>query len=177
MDKLIESITKVIEAIFSSKLLWLIIVALAILGVIILSVVSDGDSADFWGMKELLGLLSVGSEAPGNGGTVLNKPLVGLVTLGAIALILAKVVLWIAQREELVEILTKIVQSILTAKTFWLIVMAVALFGLATLVANAISVETKAVEWSEKIPLAAMALILAKVVLWTVDRVIDQYFA
>ena len=152
---------------FSSKLLWLIIVAIAILGVAILFAVDEkpanpNEARDFWGMRALFD--SGFADAP-------LKSWVGLVALAAIALILAKVVIWIVQQEEWVQILTRIVQSILTAETFWLVIVALAFFGLVIGVAS-----TNGLQWFHFVAIGAMALILAKVAVWAVRRIVDQYF-
>jgi hypothetical protein len=85
MDKLIETLGKILESLLSSKTLWIIIVAVAILSFGLLAISGNEKLAAFFGINGLMGNPS-------------SREVVGLAALVSLGLILARVVIWVVGR-------------------------------------------------------------------------------
>lgn len=181
MEKLFESIGKIVKAIISSEFFWLIVAAVAAFSLAFMLVEKDPKAYIIGDADSLIKIKAV------------------YVFAIAVALLLVKVVTWLAQQEKLIEILGKIIQGVFSAQTFWLIVVALAIFGGVAAIPNIGIIPEDPfrvilpcpreqpdcenppcleLPWPEPkvIALGAVALLLAKVVVWVVRRVVDQYF-
>jgi hypothetical protein len=87
MDKIIEFLGKILEKLTSAKLLWTLIIAIAIFG---LTFVLASDS-----LMESLGLNCL---RDGDAGCPAGRTIIGAGALAAISLILASFILWIVTR-------------------------------------------------------------------------------
>jgi hypothetical protein len=94
MDKLFETLGKILEKLLSSKTLWIIILVVAILSVAILAMTRDpakvSELGKFFALEMFVPCEPAGWKCP--------RTWVGLAALVSIALILAKVVIWIIGR-------------------------------------------------------------------------------
>jgi hypothetical protein len=86
MEKLIEMIGKIVQALLSSKTLWLIIVAVAIFSIAILAI-SRTALASFFGIQMFA--------TCGEASTVCSRTVIGLAALVSLALILARILIWV----------------------------------------------------------------------------------
>lgn len=157
MEKLLKSIGKILEDIVSSKVFWLIIVAVAAFSLVVILTAKEGERPVLLREKLFLG----------------QKIYWEHILAIAIGLLLVKVVSSIAQQKELMETLCKIIQGVFSAQTFWLIVVALTIFGV---IARFLLDAALGEDIPRILAMGGLALILAKVVLWVVRKVIDRYF-
>lgn len=78
--------------------------------------------------------------------------------------------------DKLIEMLGKILKPLLSSKTLWTIIVAVAIFSLAYLVIFDNGGFLPSRSWAVAAAFVSLSLILARVVIWVVGRVRDQYF-
>jgi hypothetical protein len=157
MEKLLKSIGKIFQAIISSEFFWLVVGALAAYSLAQVAIHGRDAPIAIPVIKNWIGALHL--------------------FLIALALILIKILAWLAQQEKLIEVLAKIIEKVFSVQTFWLIILALAIFGLVEMlgITNVIADESPLVS-PELITLVAASLLLAKIVIWVVRRVIARHF-
>jgi hypothetical protein len=80
--------------------------------------------------------------------------------------------------EKLIKLLGKIIKALFSSKIFWIIVVAVAIFSLAALyLYNAQGVTVLDLKLVVRAALVSIALIAAKIIIWVIGLIRDQFFA
>jgi len=161
MEKLLESIGKILKAIVSSEFFWLIVGALAAYSLAVIATDDAGIDAE------------ITIPIP-----IFQDPKIGALHLFliSVALLLIKVVAWLAQQKELIKALKEILQKIFTERTFWLIVVALAIFATVDAVPATRTLTGGILSEPKVFVLVAVALILAGIVLWIVRKIIARTF-